>query len=45
MGLYPRGAQTAATLVILIDGREVVQFEHDSSLGVDSPGGVSYSTN
>jgi hypothetical protein len=27
MGLYPRGAQTAATLVILIDGAEVVRKE------------------
>jgi mono/diheme cytochrome c family protein len=27
MGLYPRGAQTAATMVILIDGREVVRKE------------------
>ena len=27
MGLYPRGAQTAATLVILIDGVEVVRKE------------------
>jgi mono/diheme cytochrome c family protein len=27
MGLYPRGAQTAATLVILVDGVEVVRKE------------------
>lgn len=35
MGLYPRGAQTAATLVILIDGVEVARKEVGGSQWLD----------